>query len=290
MDRGGSRVGGKRSRTFAGISSRKVGRWNGSGARRRRCRRSSTARRKPGSSPCTRGSLRKGTPTGRCGCWQVVELGIADSISHETVRWTLKKRLFLQKESPVLGDSARKRSSWRSKCLKEKPYDPERPVVCMDEQPVQQGDARVGYRGSSATRRLRVRTGGHRVDLHVLRGPVLLAPGDSLQAQNEGGLGRGSRRPAGRPLRELRAPSCATTSTPTRRERSTKRPARARELVKRACYTPKHGSWLNIAENELRTRQCLRHRRLGDLETLQAEISAWSVDVNERQRGVDWES
>ena len=49
--------------------------------------------------------------------------------------------------------------------------------------------------------------------------------------------------------------------------------------------TPKHGSWLNIAENELRTRQCLRHRRLGD--TLQAE--AWSVDVNERQRGVDWQ-
>ena len=64
----------------------------------------------------------------------------------------------------------------------------------------------------------------------------------------------------------------------------------ARELVKRIefCYTPKHGSWLNIAENELRILQCLRHRRLGDLETLQAE--AWSVDVNERQRGVDWES
>ena len=48
----------------------------------------------------------------------------------------------------------------------------------------------------------------------------------------------------------------------------------------------KHRSWLNVAENELRTRQCLRHRRLGD--TLQTE--AWSVDVNERQRGVDWES
>ncbi len=70
-------------------------------------------------------------------------------------------------------------------------------------------------------------------------------------------------------------------------------PARARELVKRIefCYTPKHGSWLNIAENELSsmTRQCLRHRRLGDIETLQAEISAWAVDVNERQRGVDWQ-
>ena len=48
----------------------------------------------------------------------------------------------------------------------------------------------------------------------------------------------------------------------------------------------KHRSWLNVAENELRTRQCLRHRRLGD--TLQTE--AWFVDVNERQRGVDWES
>ena len=176
-----------------------------------------------------------------------------------------------------------------------KAYDPERPVVCMDEQPVQLiKETRVRrYRGSSATRRLRVRAGGHRVDLHVLRGPVLLAPGDGPQAQDEGGLGRRGRQPAGGPLRGLRAPSCATTSTPTRRERSTKRPARARELVKRIefCYTPKHGSWLNIAENELSsmTRQCLRHRRLGDLETLQAEISAWSVDVNERQRGVDWQ-
>ena len=58
----------------------------------------------------------------------------------------------------------------------------------------------------------------------------------------------------------------------------------------RKYSTGKHGNWLNIAENELRIRQCLCHHRLGDLETLQAEISAWSVDVNERQRGADWES
>ena len=45
---------------------------------------------------------------------KIVELGIVDSISHETVRRTLKKRVFLQKESPVLGDSARKRSGVRS--------------------------------------------------------------------------------------------------------------------------------------------------------------------------------
>jgi len=69
-------------------------------------------------------------------------------------------------------------------------------------------------------------------------------------------------------------------------------PARARQLVRRIefCYTPKHGSWLNIAENELSamTRQCLQGRRIGDVATLHGEVSAWSADVNNTQRGVDW--
>ncbi len=69
-------------------------------------------------------------------------------------------------------------------------------------------------------------------------------------------------------------------------------PERARALVRRIqfCHTPKHGSWLNIAENELSslTRQCVATRRSGDLETLQWEIAAWSSDVNSTQRGVDW--
>lgn len=70
-------------------------------------------------------------------------------------------------------------------------------------------------------------------------------------------------------------------------------PEIARQLVKRIdfCYTPKHGSWLNVAENELSamTRQCLAQRRIVDIETLQEEISAWSQDVNLSQRGVDWQ-
>ena len=193
-----------------------------------------------------------------------------------------KKRLFLQKESPVLG--TRKRSSWRewNKCLKSNlttrsvRWSAWTSSRCSKETRVRR------YRGSDAST---TSTSGRAPPSCSAR-PCPPGAGDGPQAQDEGGLGRRGRQPAGRPLRGLRAPSCATTSTPTRRERSTKRPARARELVKRACYTPKHGSWLNIAENELRTRQCLRHRRLGD--TLQAE--AWSVDVNERQRGVDWES
>lgn len=69
-------------------------------------------------------------------------------------------------------------------------------------------------------------------------------------------------------------------------------PARARKLARRIefCHTPKHGSWLNIAENELSalTRQCLHGRRIGDLKILRQEISAWSTDVNQTQRGVDW--
>src|ERR1700722_2437702 len=70
-------------------------------------------------------------------------------------------------------------------------------------------------------------------------------------------------------------------------------PERARQLVRRIefRYTPKHGSWLNIAENELSslTRQCVAGRRFGDVETLRAETSAWSRDVNDTQRGVDWQ-
>jgi hypothetical protein len=70
-------------------------------------------------------------------------------------------------------------------------------------------------------------------------------------------------------------------------------PERARQLVRRIqfCHTPKHGSWLNIAENELSslTRQCVSGNRFGDIETLRRETAAWSTDVNSTQRGVDWQ-
>lgn len=70
-------------------------------------------------------------------------------------------------------------------------------------------------------------------------------------------------------------------------------PAVARAYVKRIefVYTPKHGSWLNVAECELSamTRQCLHGRRIGELSQLQSEISAWSDYINAKQRGVDWQ-
>jgi hypothetical protein len=70
-------------------------------------------------------------------------------------------------------------------------------------------------------------------------------------------------------------------------------PERARRLVRKLqwCHTPKHGSWLNIAENELSamTRQCVSGRRFGDIDHLRRETTAWSNDVNRRQKGVDWQ-
>jgi DDE superfamily endonuclease len=69
-------------------------------------------------------------------------------------------------------------------------------------------------------------------------------------------------------------------------------PDKARELAKRLeiHYTPKHGSWLNIAEIELSalTGQCL-DRRIPDIETLRHETSAWEKRRNERAKGVDWQ-
>jgi len=70
-------------------------------------------------------------------------------------------------------------------------------------------------------------------------------------------------------------------------------PDKARDYVRRInfVYTPKHGSWLNVAECELScmTSQCLSDRRIGDLAMLQSEIAAWSTHVNENQRAVDWQ-
>jgi hypothetical protein len=54
-------------------------------------------------------------------------------------------------------------------------------------------------------------------------------------------------------------------------------------------YTPKHGSWLNIAEIELSamTRQCL-DRRIDNIPSLMTELSAWETARNSMQKGVDW--
>lgn len=69
-------------------------------------------------------------------------------------------------------------------------------------------------------------------------------------------------------------------------------PTEARRLAKRLeiHYTPRHGSWLNIAEIEFRalSGQCL-DRRIPDLPTLTREVAAWEANRNARTIGVDWQ-
>lgn len=69
-------------------------------------------------------------------------------------------------------------------------------------------------------------------------------------------------------------------------------PSTARHLLERLeiHFTPKHGSWLNIAENELAalTKQCL-NRRIPDRDTLERETTAWYTQRNQAQKSVDWQ-
>lgn len=68
-------------------------------------------------------------------------------------------------------------------------------------------------------------------------------------------------------------------------------PEKARNMANRLeiHYTPKHGSWLNIAEIELSVlkRQCLSSR-IDCIEKVRAKVSAWNDDRNNRQSSVDW--
>lgn len=68
-------------------------------------------------------------------------------------------------------------------------------------------------------------------------------------------------------------------------------PEEARRLIDRLeiHYTPKHGSWLNMAETELSvlTKQCL-NRRLADQPTLVRETAAWESSRNSARCRIDW--
>jgi hypothetical protein len=69
-------------------------------------------------------------------------------------------------------------------------------------------------------------------------------------------------------------------------------PAEARRLAEKLefHYTPKHGSWLNVAEIELSALkgQCLRHR-IASLEDMRSQVHSWEDDRNNRQSTIDWQ-
>lgn len=181
-----------------------------------------------------------------------------------------------------------------------KPYDPTRPVICMDEQPVQL--LKETRRSIAATRKH-----GKRVDYEYERAGTanIFMFTEPLKGWREVAVRETktkidwatemARLLEGRYAHCVKVILvCDNLNTHTKGAfYEVFAPERARQLVRRIefCHTPKHGSWLNIAENELSsmTRQCVAGQRFGDVDALREETSAWSSDVNDTQRGVDWQ-
>jgi hypothetical protein len=182
----------------------------------------------------------------------------------------------------------------------ERPYDPQNPVICMDEQPVQL---------TKETKTPIPATKNHpkRVDYEYERNGTASI---FMFAEPLSGYRQTTARPSRTKadwaqevaeLLDTRYADCEqVTLVLDNLNTHTKgafyeafEPHVARAYVKRIefVYTPKHGSWLNVAECELSamTRQCLAGRRIGELAELIEEISAWSDHVNDKQRGVDWQ-
>jgi len=181
-----------------------------------------------------------------------------------------------------------------------RPYDPEYPVVCMDEKPFQLLDERyapipmsktnrkekydceyekkgtcsiflfteplAGWRNSIAFPQRTKKEWAHQIkwllDEQYPAAKKVIAIMDNLNTHGY-------------------APLYAHFS-----------PEEARRLADRLeiHFTPKHGSWLNIAELELSamTIQCLAKRRIPAIANLNRELSAWHTIRNANQRGVNW--
>lgn len=181
-----------------------------------------------------------------------------------------------------------------------KPYDPKNPVVCMDEQPVQLiGETRVPIPATKEH--------PQRVDYEYERKGTAsifmfvepLAAFRQATARPQRTKADWAIEVAG--LLDTRYADCETvTLISDNLNTHTKgafyeafEPEKAWEYVRRLnfVHTPKHGSWLNVAECELSclTSQCLADRRIGELELLQSEIGTWSDKTNTKQRGIDWQ-
>ena len=181
-----------------------------------------------------------------------------------------------------------------------KAYDPHHPVLCMDEQPFQLlKETRVPIPST--------KTHGERVDYEYERNGTASI---FMFAEPLSGFRQATARPqrtkadwaieVAAILDTRFAKHDLVTLVSDNLNTHTKgafyevfEPARARAYVKRLDfhYTPKHGSWLNVAECELSclTKQCLSDRRIGEVPLLCSEIKTWSDRTNAKQRAVDWQ-
>ena len=181
----------------------------------------------------------------------------------------------------------------------ELPYDPLRPVVCMDEKPYQLlGEARESWA---------MRPGDNRkVDSEYVRHGTcsIFAFVDPLGGKHH--VSVREHRTAVDWAEEIKylvdvlypdvdkiilVMDNLNTHKPASLYKRFK-PEEARRITKKLeiHYTPKHGSWLDIAEIELNvmTRQCL-NRRIDNIEFLRKELAAWEMERNETKANVNWQ-
>lgn len=180
----------------------------------------------------------------------------------------------------------------------ELPYDPVRPVVCMDEKPYQLlGEAREplpmkpGSDQKIDSEYIRNGTcsifafveplgGAHHVSVHEHRTAADWAM--EIKYLSDGMFPEADRIILVMDNLNTHKPASLYKVFP---------PAEARRIIKRLeiHYTPKHGSWLDIAEIELNvmTRQCLS-RRIENIDLLRRELSAWETERNQNGSKIQW--
>jgi len=182
--------------------------------------------------------------------------------------------------------------------LYELPYNPKRPVVCMDEKPYQLlGDARESLPMRPADNKktdseyVRAGTcsifafteplGGVR-HVNVREHRTSLDWAEEIKYLVDIGYPDTERIILVMDNLNTHEPASLYKAFP---------PTEARRITKRLeiHYTPKHGSWLDMAEIELNvmTRQCLS-QRIEDINVLRAELQAWETKRNQNQAGIQW--
>jgi transposase len=181
--------------------------------------------------------------------------------------------------------------------LYEQPYDDKQPVVCFDEKPVQLlGETRVPRPVASGRPR--------RYDYEYERkgtANIFVAIEPLAGWRQVAVTQRRTKQDFAQQMQQLVAHYAAAerirvvldnlnTHKPASLYEAFQ-PAEARRLLKRLefHYTPKHGSWLNMAELEISvlSRQCLK-RRLGEMETLKQEVASWQDHRNRVGTTTKW--
>lgn len=180
-----------------------------------------------------------------------------------------------------------------------RPYDPRKPVVCMDEQPKQLvGESRPSLTASDATQRIDHEYVRHGVCCVWMFNEPLGGWRDVRVSDRRTAIdwAQQVKTLVDDPrYADVERITLVCDQLNTHAIGSLYRafdPAEALRIANRIelIHTPKHGSWLNIAECELSvlTRQCLGDR-LADVPTIRRRVQPWSTERNEHQTGVDWQ-